>query len=146
MRLPVIFFFFSFFFSFFCQPCPELRKCKSVFLILKISQHGGSRRWVQLFPTYPCPNWYKNWYLHFHMTYDHQIWQTGISRGVHWNETNEAGAGDVITSRSNLKHYISTIRVSGYQTWQNGNVPWGVPAHKVTWSFAHVVLWDHMRH
>ena len=32
-----------FFFSYFCQSCPGLRNCKSVFLILKISQDGKSR-------------------------------------------------------------------------------------------------------
>ena len=31
-----------FFFSFFCQPYQGLRNCKSVFLILKVSQYGGS--------------------------------------------------------------------------------------------------------
>ena len=62
--------FLSFFFSFFCQPCPGLRNFKSLFLILKISQNGGLRQWVQLFRKYQCKNWYRNWYLHFHKTYD----------------------------------------------------------------------------
>ena len=34
LQLPVFFFYF---FSFFCQPYPALQNCKSVFLILKIS-------------------------------------------------------------------------------------------------------------
>ena len=68
LLLSVFFFFFFFFFSFFCQPYPGLRNRKSVILILKISQYGGSWRWVQLFPRCPCKNRYKNWYLHFYET------------------------------------------------------------------------------
>ena len=78
LQLPVFFFFF---FSYFCQPYPRLRNFKSVFLILKISQYGGSMRWGQLFPRYSC----KNWYLYFYKTYDHQIWQAGTSRGFDSN-------------------------------------------------------------
>ena len=50
LQLP-LFFFFSLFLSFFCQPYPGLRNCESVFLILKVSQsqYDGSRRWVQRF-------------------------------------------------------------------------------------------------
>ena len=113
MQLPV--FLFSFFFSFFCQPCSRLRNYKSVFLILKISQYGVPRLWVQLFPKCWCKNWYKNWYLHFHKTYNHQVRQAGTSLGVGSNETNPAGAGDAITSkpRAKLKKYrISITRVS----------------------------------
>ena len=95
LQLPV-FFFFSFFLSFFCKPYPGLGNCKLIFLILKISHYGGSRRWVQLYPRSSLKYWYKNWYLHFYMTYDHQIWQAGTSTGVHSSDTNQAGAGDVI--------------------------------------------------
>ena len=42
LQLPV-FFFFSFFYSFFCQTYPGLRNGKSVFMILKILQYTGSR-------------------------------------------------------------------------------------------------------
>ena len=82
---------FSFFSSFFCQLYPGLRNCKSVLLVLKMSQYGGLRR-------YPCKNWYKNWYLHFYKTYDHQFWQAVTSTGLGSNGSNQAGAGDVITS------------------------------------------------
>ena len=57
-------------FFFFYQLYPGLRNCKSVFLILKISQYGGLGLWVRLFPRYPCKNWYKNWYFYFYKTYD----------------------------------------------------------------------------
>ena len=67
------------FFSFFCQPYPGLRNCKTVFLILKIFQYGGSRQWVQLFHRYPCKNCCENWYLHFYMICDYQIWQAATS-------------------------------------------------------------------
>ena len=123
-------FFFSFSFS--CQPYPELWNCKSVFLILKISQYGVSRRCVQLFPRYPRMNWYKNWYLHFYKTYDHQIWREGTSAGFHSNETNQACAGKVITSRSLDK--LKTF-ASGHQTWLDGNLPRCAPDHKVTQPF-----------
>ena len=63
------------FLPFFCRAYPGFRYCKLVFLILKISQYGGSRRWVQFFPRYSCKNWFKNWYIDFCKTYDHQIWQ-----------------------------------------------------------------------
>ena len=39
-------------------------------------------------------------YIHFYKTYDHQIWQVGTSSGFDLSETNQAGAGDVITLRS----------------------------------------------
>ena len=29
-----------------------------------------------------------------------------------------------------------------YQTWQDGDLPWGGPTHKITWLFDHVVLQD----
>ena len=42
------------------------------------------------------------------MTYDHQTWKAAISTGFDSNETNQAGAGHVITSRSRdkLKTYL----------------------------------------
>ena len=126
---------------------PGLRNCKLVFLILKISQYGGSRRWAQLFPRYPCKNWYRNWYLHFYSTYDHQIWQAGTSTGVELNETNQTGAGDLITSRSRNKLkilYLYNHSAYGYQTWQDGILPWCTPAHKVTRPFDYVFLWYHV--
>ena len=98
LQLPV--FFFSFFFSFFCQPNLGLRNCKLVFLMLKISQYDGPNQWAQFFTRYPCKNWCKNWYLNFHKTYDHQIWQAGTSIAFDSNETNQIGACVVITSRS----------------------------------------------
>ena len=100
-----------FIFSFFCQPCPGLWNCKSVFLILEISQYDIPSWWVQI----------------------HQILQAGISRGVDSNETNRAGAGDVITSRSYNKpkplylHYHSAY---GHQT----------PTPNVTQPFGHAVF------
>ena len=50
-----------------------------------------------------CKKWYKNWYLHFYKTYNHQIWQAGTSTEFDSNEINQAGAGDVISSRSRDK-------------------------------------------
>ena len=138
LQLPVFFFL-----LFFCQPYPGLRNCNSVFLILKISQHDGSRRWVQLFSRCPYKNWYKNWYLRFYKTYNHQIWQAGTSTGFDLNETNQAGAGDVITSRSRDKLktlYLHYHSVYDHQTWQDGNLPWSTPVRKVTCPCDHVVL------
>ena len=136
----------SFFFSFICKPYPGLWNCKSVFLILKILQYDGSRRWAQLFPKYPFKNWYKNWYLHFYKTCKEQIWQAGTSTGVKSNETIHAGAGDVTTSRScdKLKTHLHYHSIYAHQTWQGGNLPWWAPPHKVIWPFGHVVLYDHV--
>ena len=120
----------------------ETSNCKSVFLILKISQYGGSGRWVLLFSRYPCKIWHKNWYLHFYKTYDHQIWQTGASAGLDSNETNQAGAGDAITARSRDKLkalYLHYQSVYGHQTRQDGNLSWWAPVHKITWPLNHVV-------
>ena len=47
--------------------------------------------------------WYKNLYRHFYKTCDHQIWQAGTSTGFDSNKTNQASAGDVITSGSRDK-------------------------------------------
>ena len=49
-----------------------------------------------------------------------KIWRAGTSAGFHSNKTNQAGAGNVITSRSRGKlkslqlHYGSSY---GHQTW-----------------------------
>ena len=138
LQLPV---FFSFFFLFFCLSYPGLWKCKSVFLILKIWQYGGLRRWVQHFPRYSCKIWHKNRYFHFCKTYDHQIWQAGTSAGFDSHETNQVGACDVIKSRSRdkLKH-ISNIRVSmafklaRMLTYADGFLPMNWQDHLITWS------------
>ena len=62
----------------------------------------------------------KNWYLHLYKTYN-QIRQVGTSTGFSSNETNHAGAGDVITSRSRdkLKTYLHYQSAYGHQTWQD---------------------------
>ena len=99
----------------FLPAVPWLWNFKSVFLILKILQYARLRWWVQLFPRYPCNNWYKNWYFHFYKISDHQIWQAGISIRSDWNETNCRWPVDVTSLRRdhvpNQKH-ISTTRVS----------------------------------
>ena len=58
--------------------------------------------------------------IHFYKTYDHQIWQAGTSTGFDSNKTNQAGTGDVITSRSRdkLKTYLHYQSAYGHQTWQ----------------------------
>ena len=93
-----------------------------MFLILKIFHYSGLQWWVQLFPRYK--DWYKKWYLHFHTTYDHQVWQTGTSRGADSYETNRAGAVDVIKSRSwdKLKTYLFYQCAYWHQIWQDGNL------------------------
>ena len=95
-----------------------------------------------VFLRYSCNNVNKNWYLHFHKAYDHQIWQAGTSRGIDPNETNQLDGSDVITSRS-LK-YPNYQNAYGHQTWQDGGWPLGVPTHNVTWHFGHMILWDHV--
>ena len=95
---------------FFCQPRPGLWNCKSLFVILKFSQQGGLRQWVQLFSKYPRKNWYENWCRHFNRAYDHQVWRAGTSKELDSNDTNQAGPGDTIKSRSNGKLKISPLR------------------------------------
>ena len=38
--------------------------------------------------------------------------------------------------------YFHNQSVYGYQTWQNGNLPWWARAYKLTLPFDHVILWD----
>ena len=111
-------------------------KFKLVFLILKIWKCGGLKSWAQHFPRYSCKIWYKNWYLHFCKTYDHQIWQAGTSAGFDSNETYQAGAGD----KSDILKILHFLYQSayGHQTWKDGNLDWWAPAHKVKWPFDHV--------
>ena len=97
------------------QPCTGLRNSQSVFLILKFPQYCKSRRQVQFIPSYSCKNLYKNWYFHFHRSCDHHIWRWGTSWGVDANETNQAGAEEVITSRSQLHLYYPSSY--GHQTF-----------------------------
>ena len=133
------------FFSFFCQLFPRLWNCNSVFLILKISQYGGSKWWVQLCTSYSCKNRYRNWHLHFHQTYDYRIWQAGTSRGVDSNETNQAASGDVTMSRSRnkLKSYLYYHSAYDHQTWHDDYYPQAVSTY-VTLAFGHMVLQDHV--
>ena len=56
----------------------------------------------------------------------HQIWQAGTSTGFNSNETNQAEAADVFTSRSldQLKAlYLNCQSAYDQQTWQNGKLP-----------------------
>ena len=73
---------------------------------------------------------------------------SSISTGLDSNQTNQASAGDVITSRSRdkIKMYRGDINQSAYshQTLQDGNLPWWAPANKVTWPYDNVILQDHM--
>ena len=72
------------------------------------------------FQKYLCKNWYKNWYLHFHGTYNHQIWQASISRGVASNETNQTGASEISSSSLILKGVITSFQQGlWYQIWAN---------------------------
>ena len=60
--------------------------------------------------------------LHFYKTYDHHIWEAITSTGFNSNETNQAGASDVIMSRSHdeLKTlFLHYHRAYGHKTWQN---------------------------
>ena len=114
-----------------------LRNCKSVFLILKISQYGGPRRWVQFFLKYSCKNWYKDWYLHFHKTCDHKSWQADTSGGVDSNDSNRTVSGDYVVTGDII---TSLQNAYGHQTWQEGNLPRRIPTHNVTCSFGHVFL------
>ena len=40
----------------------------------------------------------ESWHLHFHQTYDNQIWQAGTSSGVDSNDANQVGAGNVMST------------------------------------------------
>ena len=63
----------------------------------------------------------------FWSQYDHQIWQAGTSTGFESDETNQAGAGDVITLRLHDKLqalYLHCHSSYDHQSWQNSNLPW----------------------
>lgn len=40
--------------------------------------------------------------------------------------------------------YLHDYSVCCQQIWQRGDLQWRSPAHKVTWSFQHIVLWSHL--
>ena len=40
---------------------------------------------------------------------------------------------------SHLKH-LHHHNACGHQSWQGGDLPWGVPTHKITWPINHGVL------
>ena len=132
------------FLLFFCQLYLDLRNCKSVFLILKTSQYGG--RGGEF-------NFFLGIYARIDIKFDifisigpmSQIWQSGTSTGFDPNDNNQAGAGDVITSRlrDKLKTYLHYQISYGHQIWQNVNLP-SAPSYKITWSFDHVVLRDYV--
>ena len=70
------------------------------------------------------------------------MWQLSRSTEFDSNETNQAGAGDEIMSRSRdkLKTYLHYQSAYGHQTWQKGNLTCWVDAHKATRPSDHVVL------
>ena len=39
--------------------------------------------------------------------------------------------------------YLQYHNANGHQTWQDGNLPWQAPTHKVAWPFDHEVLKDY---
>ena len=145
LQLPVLF---LSFFLFFYQLCPALRNVNRYLWFwksLSMTDRGSEFNFFQFFRRYSCKNWFKNWYLQFHNSHDHQIWQERTSRGIESGESNQVGAGDVITSR--LHNTLNTLylyyqSVYDHQTWQDGDFPWWIPAYKVTWPFDEVVLRD----
>ena len=40
--------------------------------------------------------------------------------------------------------YLHNHSVYSHQTWKHGDLTYGAPCHKVTWSFDHVVLQNHV--
>ena len=40
--------------------------------------------------------------------------------------------------------YLQYRSAYGHQIWEVGNLPWGTPTLKVTWSFNHAILVDHV--
>ena len=76
---------------------------------------------------------------------------TKFSKQVHLQDltqikVNQAGTGDIITprSRDKLKTYFQYQSAYDHQSRQDRNLSWWASAHKVTWSFDHVVLQDHV--
>ena len=43
-----------------------------------------------------------------------------------------------------ITFYIPYHKVYGYQTWEEGDLLWEPSNHKVTQSFKHVMMWDHV--
>ena len=83
-------------------------------------------------------NWYKDRFLYFDKTYDHRILQTDTSIVFNSNMTNQAGAGDVIMSRSRGKlktlylYYQSVMATK--VTYLDGPVPIKSHDSLITWS------------
>ena len=100
-----------FFFLIFCQPYPGFRNCKSVFLILKISQFGGSKSCDHLV------SWSKS------MT----LWSPGLVRSrekmlyLHYRNVMATKLGRMKTYLDGLlspKSYESLITWSCEMAWQ----------------------------
>ena len=100
LQLPV--FLLYFFCWFLCQPCPWFWNCKSVFMILKISQYGGGGDDLSFFQGIHVRTDIKIYIS----KYDHQFWHAG---GVNSCETNQVGADDVVTSGSRDKLKASPL-------------------------------------
>ena len=66
--------------------------------------------------------------------------QVGTSRRFDSDETDQAGVGDVITSRSRVK----LKSLYGHYYLAN-DLPWGASTYNVTEPFEHVFLQDHVR-
>ena len=130
---------FIFFLLFFCQRYPRLPNCKSVFLILIISQYGRSRWWVQLFQGIRV-----RIDIRIDIFISVRRMTTKFGEQVHLQD---------LTQMRLIKQVLYYFKITwqtknisplqgtyGHETWQHGNLLWWIPAHKVRWLFHYVVL------
>ena len=50
----------------------------------------------------------------------------------------------VLQDTRKTKTIIFCDSVYDYKTWQDRNLPWWTPTHKIAWLFDHVALLDHV--
>ena len=59
----------------------------------------------------------------------------------HWNPWSRGLSKSHHKLKPSHLHYRNTY---GHQTWQNTDLPWATPTHKITWLFGHLVFQDHV--
>ena len=88
-------------------------------------------------------NW--NHYLHYHSMYGHQTWQDGNQHWLLLIKSHDPLITCSARSRDKLKSlYVHNHSTYGHQTSQVRNLLLWDLAHKDTWPFDYVILWDHV--
>ena len=84
----------------------------------------------------------------YHNAYGHQTWQEGkLADGllpIKPHDPSITWSCEITWQTKTIISPLPQFLFYGHQTWQNGNLPWLPPTIKITLSFDHTFLQDHV--